>query len=272
MSKLLSLDRGNYLGKVVDICYADGIIAGVTTYPRGALTSQMHYHDNLHISFVLQGGSLENRIDGKYERLPGNIMFYHAGEAHQNIQKIFPSKNVNLEIEDRLLKKYELTEELIDNTTTHHPDGKFLMLKIYKELLENDSFSPTSISMLFLDLISRFEKIDYKKKVPSWLNKINELLNDSWDEKLSLIDLANTAGVNPITISKHFHKYFSCTLGEYLRKLKIEKSLSIIPAQEISLTEIAYICNFSDQSHFTRTFKQLTGFLPKQYKKLKDNH
>ena len=29
MSKLLCLDRGRYLGKVVDICYADGIIAGV---------------------------------------------------------------------------------------------------------------------------------------------------------------------------------------------------------------------------------------------------
>ncbi len=271
MSKLLSLNRGHYLGKIVDICYTDGIIAGVTTYPREAITSQMHYHDNLHISFVLQGASLENRIGNRFERLPGNIMFYHAGETHQNIQKIFPSKNINLEIENEFLKKYGVTEEIINRTVINHPDGKFLMLKIYKELLENDSFSAPSINMIFLDLISKFEKINYKKQSPLWLKKVYELLNDSWNEKLTLTDLSTVAGVNPITISKHFHKYFSCTLGEYMRKLKIEKSLSIINSAEISLTEIAYLCNFADQSHFTRTFKQFTGFLPKQYKKLKDH-
>ena len=72
MSQLLSLDKGHYLGKIVDMCYADGIIAGATTYPEEVLTSQMHYHDNLHVSFVLQGGSIEKRIGNKYERLPGN--------------------------------------------------------------------------------------------------------------------------------------------------------------------------------------------------------
>src|SRR5437870_1825507 len=125
MSTLLSLDRGRYLGKVVDICYAGGIIAGVTTYPREIFTSQMHYHDNLHISFVLQGASVENRIGKKYERLPGNIMFYHAGEVHQNIQTIFPSKNINLEIDSEFLKDYGLEEATIEHAITHHPDGKF---------------------------------------------------------------------------------------------------------------------------------------------------
>jgi AraC family transcriptional regulator len=228
MSQLLSLDKGHYLGKIVDICYANGIIAGATTYPKEALTSQMHYHDNLHISFVLQGGSVEKRIGNKYERLPGYIMFYHAGEPHQNIQKVFPSKNINLEVENEFLKTHDLTEATINHIINHHPDGKFLMLKIYKEILKNDIFSATSINMLFLDLICRSEKINYRKEMPLWLKKVHALLNDSWNKKLNLTDLAKEASVSPITISKHFHKYFSCTLGEYMRKLKIEKSLAII--------------------------------------------
>lgn len=271
MTKLLSLDRGHYLGKVVDIFYADGIIVGTTTYPKEAFTGQMHYHDNLHISFVLQGGSIEKRVGSEYERLPGNIMFYRAGEAHQNIQKVFPSKNINLEIENEFLKKYDISEESIKRGITHFPDGKFLMLKIYKELSESDSLSVASINMLFLDLVINAEKRNYKREFPSWIKIIYEMLNDQWNEKLTLPDLARAANVNPITISKHFHKYFSCTLGEYMRKLKIEKSMFMINSTTDSLTEIAYACNFADQSHFTRTFKQLTGFLPKQYKKLKDS-
>jgi hypothetical protein len=46
MATTLSLDRGHYLGKVVDLCYCDGIIAGATQYPEEGYTSQPHYHDN----------------------------------------------------------------------------------------------------------------------------------------------------------------------------------------------------------------------------------
>jgi len=269
MATTLSLDRGHYLGKVVDLCYCDGIIAGATQYPEEGHTSQPHYHDNMHISFVLRGGSVEKRGQGQqYERLPGDIMFYHAGEIHQNIQKVFPSKNINLEIENDFLLKNGNTEAAIGSVLTENPDGKFLLLKVYNELSENDHFSASSISMLFLDMVNRSAKKHQTKPLPSWVRIIHELLNDQSTGKLGLTDLSKAAGVHPITISKHFHKYYGCTLGEYMRKLKIEKALTLIKAGTIPLTEIAYACDFSDQSHFTRVFKQQTGFLPKRYQQL----
>ncbi len=63
--------------------------------------------------------------------------------------------------------------------------------------------------------------------------------------------MATIIGVHPVTISKYFPRYFSCTLGEYMRKLKIEKSLSLIKSPGNSLTNVAYACGFFDQSHFT---------------------
>jgi AraC family transcriptional regulator len=143
---------------------------------------------------------------------------------------------------------------------------KFTALKIYKELAVQDEFSDSSIEMLILNLLSG--ETETKNERPKWVEKVIELLNDSWNEPLSLKDLAAAANVYPTTISKHFPKYVSCTLGEYRRRLKIEKSLSFIKTSNQSLTEIAYQCGFADQSHFTRTFKQLTGFLPRQYETL----
>jgi AraC-type DNA-binding domain-containing proteins len=267
MSKLISLPKGHYLGTVTDICDAGGIIAGSTTYKKEILSSQQHYHENAHISFVLQGGSVEKRTGKEIERLPGNIEFYHAGEKHQTIQKVFPSKHINLEIDTDFLKKNEITEATIYTVIKQNPDGKFLLLKIYRELLVNDDSSAASINMLFLDLISKFENRSYKI-LPLWVEIVREFLNENWDEKITLNDLSTAANVHPITISKYFKKYFSCTFGEYIRKLKIEKSLSLLKTKSSSLTAAAYTCNFADQSHFTRTFKELTGFLPKQYYKL----
>jgi AraC family transcriptional regulator len=52
-----------------------------------------------------------------------------------------------------------------------------------------------------------------------------------------------------------------------MRKLKIDKALSLVKSGEESLTSVAYECGFADQSHFIRTFKQMTGFLPAMYQK-----
>ncbi|WP_446725123.1 helix-turn-helix domain-containing protein [Mucilaginibacter sp. SJ] len=53
-----------------------------------------------------------------------------------------------------------------------------------------------------------------------------------------------------------------------VRTLRVERSLSLMKHENISLTEIAYSSNFSDQSHFIRNFKHCTALLPKQYRKL----
>ena len=106
------------------------------------------------------------------------------------------------------------------------------------------------------------------KTRPDWVIKVREFLHDNWDKPISLWELSLVAGVHPITISKHFPFYFSCTLGEYLRSLKIEKALGLIKSTRRSLLDIAMECGFADQSHFTRVFKLMTGFLPNDFRKL----
>lgn len=265
---MLALGKGAYLGKVLDLSQADGILAGVTSYRQGDGAGLMHCHENSHLSFVLRGGALEKRKSSRFERLPGQIMFFHAGESHQSVNNLFPARNFNLEIETGFLRDNGLTEAAVNLSVLKNPNSKFIMLKVYKELLTEDDFSGASIKMLLLNLICVNQKTYLPKGLPLWVNIINEVLNDKWNEQFSLTDLSEATGVHPVTISKFFPKYFSCTFGEYMRRLKIEKSLQLIKTSSASLTEIALECGFSDQSHFTRTFKQLTGLLPTQYARL----
>lgn len=265
---MMMLEKGAYLGKVLDLSQADGILAGATSYYPDDGTGVMHYHENSHLSFVLRGGGFEKRKTTEFERSPGEIMFFHAGEPHQCISKTFPARNVNLEIEPSFLNDNGLTEAAVNQAVRHNPYSKFIMLKVYKELLAADAFSGSSVKMLLLQLVCTNPKTESVKGQPCWVKLVKELLNDKWDEQLSLNDLSQATGVHPVTISKFFPRYFACTFGEYLRRLKIEKSLQLIKTSAASLTEIAQECGFSDQSHFTRTFKQLTGFLPSQYARL----
>jgi AraC family transcriptional regulator len=195
-------------------------------------------------------------------------MFFHADEPHQTIIEAFPTKNINLAIELEFLQDNLTTEAAVKSAVERNPNAKFIMLKIYQELVAEDTFSDSSIKMLLLNLIRTNPEIDFKNARPGWIKIVTELTRDKWNESLTLKDLAEAAGIHPITVSKHFPRYFSCTFGEYMRRLKIEKSLYFLKDTSFSMAEIATECGFSDQSHFIRTFKQLTGYLPNSYKKL----
>ena len=105
------------------------------------------------------------------------------------------------------------------------------------------------------------------QNLPGWAIKLKTLLHDRWCEVVPLDESAQELGVHPVTISKSFARYFGCTYGTYLRKLKIERSIPLVKDPRLSLTQVALRCGFSDQSHFTRSFKEATGLLPRDVRR-----
>ena len=80
--------------------------------------------------------------------------------------------------------------------------------------------------------------------------------------------ISNDLEMNPSYLSREFSKYFEdLNFGDYVRKLRIEKAITLIQNSTYTLTEIGYMTGFSDQSHFTRIFKHCTGKNPSSYRK-----
>jgi hypothetical protein len=85
---------------------------------------------------------------------------------------------------------------------------------------------------------------------------------------LSLQQMSEELEINPAYLSREFSKYFeNLTFGDYIRKMRIEKAIHFMQTTDYSLTEIAYLTGFSDQSHFNRIFKKQMGENPSLYKK-----
>lgn len=251
--------------KMVNFPTSDGKIYISNQFDLGA-SELLHYHDEPHLTLIINGGVLDKRKSLDKERLSGELMFFHAGENHQTINKLFPTKYVSLTFDWNFLRRNSINESKLKSAVEKNLNSNFTVLKIYKELVANDEFTAYSTEMLLFNLID--EKNSIMTKRPNWINKVHQMLNDNWNREISLNDLAITANVHPKSVSRHFSKYFACTLGEYRRQLKIAKAISLIKTSKLSLTEIAHECNFADQSHFIRTFKEMTGFLPKHFQKL----
>ncbi|CAN5179274.1 hypothetical protein BH09BAC4_BH09BAC4_49030 [soil metagenome] len=109
-----------------------------------------------------------------------------------------------------------------------------------------------------------------KRKTPVWVNELKELIQDQIDTNLtlSLTELSESLAVNPAYVSRTFARYFDdLSFGEYIRKLRIEKAITLLESTQYNLAEIAYLTGFSDQSHFSRIFKKLMGQNPSEYRK-----
>jgi AraC family transcriptional regulator len=85
---------------------------------------------------------------------------------------------------------------------------------------------------------------------PNWLIHVKELIHNSTGAALSLTQIATQAGVHPATLTKAFPKFFHCTVGEYIRKVRIEYSLALLAKRSLSLDDVAFACGFYDASHY----------------------
>ncbi|WP_422082109.1 helix-turn-helix transcriptional regulator [Ulvibacterium sp.] len=260
------LGKNQYSGTISELNCFPGFTIGLTHYDTLYKNDVFHCHENPHISLLLEGGHIERRLKKDFQRLPGDVLFCNTGEPHQFITKR-KSKNINIEFEPQFLSDQDISEFEVEKSINANFEAKFTILKIFKELAISDNSTQLSIELSLLDLITAPTSANDKKR-PSWFKCLLEILHDRWNEHLSLDELSILTQVHPVTISKYSAKYLECTLGEYKRKLKISKSLGLIKNSKLSLTEIAFICGFSDQSHFIRTFKNVTGYLPKKFENL----
>jgi AraC-like DNA-binding protein len=126
------------------------------------------------------------------------------------------------------------------------------------------------VERMLLEVFHKYIKQSTSKKAPDWAKELREMIQDQLDTNmsLSLQQVSNELEINPAYLSREFSKYFdNLSFGDYIRKLRIEKAIGLMTDTSYSLTEIAYLTGFSDQSHFNRIFKKQTGQTPSVYKK-----
>jgi AraC-like DNA-binding protein len=134
---------------------------------------------------------------------------------------------------------------------------------------QKERHTQNPIEHLLIEVFEKYLKQQKSvRKIPGWAKELKEIIQDQIDANISLKQLSKNLDINPAYLSREFSKYFDdLSFGEYIRKLRIEKAIEYLNISDYSLTKIAYLTGFSDQSHFTRIFKKHTGQNPSVYKK-----
>lgn len=82
--------------------------------------------------------------------------------------------------------------------------------------------------------------------------------------------ISEKLGLDYTHISKVFSEVKGITIEQFIIAHKIERVKELLIYDELNLTQISYIMNYSSVSHLSKQFKKVTGLTPSFFKQLKD--
>ena len=103
------------------------------------------------------------------------------------------------------------------------------------------------------------------------LKRLADYINEHYDEKLLLSDLAEQEAISMSRLSHLFKECFGKSFQDYLMRVRCEQAKELLRASDMSLLDISMDCGFSDPKYFNQGFRKIYGMTPKEYRKTHKN-
>jgi AraC family transcriptional regulator len=229
-----------------------------------------HHHETPTICFVLQGAFTEAWHGGSIDCTRSTLKVTPAGERHCDHFSRGDVRGLLIEADDSLVAAIRPYSAVLDERLSVD-DGRVsgIAWRVYDEMLRMDTAAPLAMEGLLLELVASASRLrDHKGRSerPRWLEDARERVHAELAARPSLTRLAESVGVHPVTLARAFRRAFGCTVGEYVRRLRIERATRELADTDLPLAEIALAAGFSDQSHFSNLFRQHTGLSPLRFR------
>ncbi|HTC86726.1 MAG TPA: helix-turn-helix transcriptional regulator [Bryobacteraceae bacterium] len=242
---------------------SEGLYAAGVSLPR-------HCHADAYLTVVLSGNYIERFSHREFHWGEGAIHLLPAGEHHENhflsAVRLLRVK-IGPDVVQRLGKEH--AHCLAEPREIAGPLSKWLANRMMREFMAQDDIAPLAMEGVLLEMLAESARSSaeiHSSSAPSWLRRVRESLEERYLESPSLSSLAGVAGVHPVHLSREFHRHYLMTVGEYMRKRRIQHASELLARSELSLAEIANTCGFSDQSHFCALFKKHSGMTPAKFR------
>lgn len=230
----------------------------------------MHAHELPFFGLLLRGYYGERYGREHKQFAPMSLMFRPAGIPHQD--EIAPGGLRFFHIELRPCWKQRLAE--CSGTLTRGCEDSrggplfWLSMNLLHETFAAESPDSLCVESLLAELTGLAARLALEQRSypPAWLARVLDKLHAEHSERLTLDDLSAEAGVHPVHLSRVFRRFQREGLGEYTRRLRIRAACPYLLNLELPLAEIALLTGFTDQSHFTRAFRRVTGLTPNAFR------
>jgi AraC family transcriptional regulator len=215
---------------------------------------------------------LEGSISEGSDTYPsGKVIFFPSGTTH-TVEIVHQCRCFIVRVGSALLNR------LNTNPFQSHEakslatwEATWLARRLYAEFLRRAPAGELRIEAIILQLLALAARSGREKhggRESAWLRRVREVIDGQYLRDYRLTELASVAGVHRVHLVREFRKHYGTTIGDYMRKLRLDYAYQLLGQTNLPLREIAAECRFADQSHFTKQFKKFSGLTPAEYRNL----
>jgi AraC family transcriptional regulator len=269
-SRRETTDRITY-GSTVRRLAVPGVVLTETLHAAGTDLPR-HEHANPNVNFVLSGAFGERVQRREFSCGAGCALVKPGGAGHSNRYGASPAHCLVVEFNGEG-GSWAAGAGLVDDVR-YNEDTTIASIgwRLYREVLDPDDATPLVLQELLSAPLGRAGKAlgwgQQLERQTVWLRRLRERLDCPAADPPELDQLALEAGVHPRHLMRMFRRYVGCSMGHYLRRARVRRAQRLLAETPMGLAAVALETGFYDQSHFTRTFKRMTGITPGAYRGL----
>ena len=259
------------LGGIADTTLLAGPYGVTLTRLPPRLHLPPHAHEQATLNVVLDGDygeTIERGICQSHG--PATLIAKPAGTVHGNKLISAPVECLVIELGAATVSSLRESARLFfDVVVQRSAQVARSGGRLRAELARRDDVTPLAVEGLVCELLAELTWIPKAKTEAGnhWLTRARDLMHDEPGPR-SLSDLAARIGLHPIYVARAFRARFGCAVGDYVRRLRVERARRLLHHTLLSLSEVAVQSGYSDQSHMTRDFRRTFGQSPGAYRRL----
>lgn len=260
--------------------FYDGFL-GIEAYQLSGIVQKFpnHFHEFYVIGFI-EGGCRHLWCKGaEYDLTKGDLILFNPRDNHYCAPingELLDYRALNIPVEVMKKAAADITGQeftpCFTKNVVYHSDITASLADVYSAIVEGAGpFEKEEAFFFLLEQVLREHSAPFEESGASGTDDavkiVCEYLENHFAENVTLEELTDLIHLSKSWLIHNFTRQTGVSPYRYLQSIRIEKAKKLLE-QPVPLIEASSQAGFTDQSHFTRFFKDFTGLTPKQYQKI----
>ena len=257
------------------------------------LEKRFHNHTFSELVIVMQGEAEHITSDNRCMIKKGDVLSLHPGTVHaydscrtlKVVNILYDSKSLAMPTLDMAyissFGRIFPVKQSVDIALQHAPIVTLEDVQL-EEMIEETARLKTLLDQMrpgwsflalsaFMHIIGRIAVL---AETPATVHhamvqieKVIAYMTENFDRDISLEQLLKKANMSRRNFYRHFNSCTGTSPFEYLSQLRIRRAIELLRDADISITETANVCGFTDANYMCRIFRTRYGISPGQIRK-----
>lgn len=256
-------------------------LLGIEAYQLSGIVQKFpnHFHECYVIGFI-EGGCRHLWCCGReYDLTRGDLILFNPRDNHfcsPMNGELLDYRALNIPVETMKKAAADITgKEFIPHfnvNVVYHSDITTLLEDVYNAVVSGAApFEKEEAFFFLLEQVLKEHARPYEEREASFLDSAVadtcRYLKEHFSENITLEELTEQIHLSKSWLLHNFTKQTGVSPYRYLQSIRLEEARKLLE-QGVVPIDAANRAGFTDQSHFTRFFKDFTGLTPKQYQKI----